>query len=151
MSLDYQQLITEGINDLPPELLDEAWSRFGRALRPLREAGKLGAVLFQYPAWFTPRKDNRQVVEGLRERLPDYPICVEFRSPLWTTEERGRERTLRMLADNGLAFVSLDAPQASELPRVIAVTSPDLFVMRFHGRNDETWSDTSRTAAERFR
>ena len=28
------------------------------ALRPLHEAGRLGAVLFQYPPWFTPRRDN---------------------------------------------------------------------------------------------
>jgi uncharacterized protein YecE (DUF72 family) len=136
---------------LPEEMLDEAWRRFADALRPLHEAGKLGAVLFQYPAWFTPRKDNRGEVEALRERLPDYLISVEFRSPLWTQEQRGRERTLRMLEENELVFVSLDAPEASELPRVIAVTNPELFMMRFHGRADETWHDTSRSAAERFR
>jgi uncharacterized protein YecE (DUF72 family) len=136
---------------LPDELLEEAWRRFADALRPLHEAGKLGAILFQYPAWFTPRKENRREVETLRERLSDYLISVEFRSPLWTQEERGRQRTLRMLGEHGLVFVSLDAPRASELPRVIAVTNPELFMMRFHGRSDETWHDTSRSAAERFR
>ncbi len=135
----------------PPELLDEAWRRFADALRPLHEAGRLGAVLFQFPAWFGPRKDNREQVEALRERLPDYLISVEFRSPVWTAEERTRERTLRMLEANGLVFVSLDAPRASELPRLIAVTNPELFMMRFHGRSDETWHDTSLSAAERFR
>jgi uncharacterized protein YecE (DUF72 family) len=33
----------------------------------------------------------------------------------------------------------------------MAVTNPDLLVVRFHGRSDSTWSDTSRSAAERFR
>jgi uncharacterized protein YecE (DUF72 family) len=135
----------------PHELLDEAWRRFAEALKPLKQAGRLGAILFQYPAWFTPRKDNRREVEALRERLPDYLISVEFRSPLWTREQRDRERTLRMLEDNQLVFVSLDAPSASELPRLIAVTNPELFMMRFHGRSNETWHDTSRSAAERFR
>jgi uncharacterized protein YecE (DUF72 family) len=134
-----------------PELLDEAWRRFADALRPLHQAGRLGAILFQYPAWFTPRRENRREVEALRERLPHYFIAVEFRSPLWTKESRGRERTLRALEEQELVFVSLDAPSASELPRLIAVTNPDLFMMRFHGRSDETWHDTSRTAAERFR
>jgi uncharacterized protein YecE (DUF72 family) len=134
-----------------PELLDEAWRRFAAALRPLHEAGRLGAILFQYPAWFVPRKNNRQEVEALRERLPDYLICVEFRSPMWLAAERDRKRTLRMLEDSGLVFVSLDAPKVSELPRFMAVTNPELFVVRFHGRSDKTWSDTSRTAAERFR
>ena len=135
----------------PQELLDEAWRRFAEALRPLKEAGRLGAILFQYPTWFTPKKENRQEIEVLKERLPDYLIAVEFRSPLWTKEERSRERTLRMLEQNKLVFVSLDAPSASELPRLIAVTNPELFMMRFHGRSDETWHDTSRSAAERFR
>src|SRR5439155_6956611 len=31
--------------DLPPPLLDEVWRRFGAALAPLRDAGKLGYVL----------------------------------------------------------------------------------------------------------
>jgi uncharacterized protein YecE (DUF72 family) len=39
----------------------------------------------------------------------------------------------------------------SGLPRVMAVTNPELFLMRFHGRSDATWNDTSRSAAERFR
>ncbi len=136
---------------LSPELLDEAWRRFRAALKPLHESGRLGAILFQYPAWFVPKKENRRQVEMLRERLPDYLMCVEFRSPMWLTEERDRERTLRMLEASELAFVSLDAPEASELPRVMAVTNRELFVVRFHGRSDETWSDTSLTAAERFR
>ncbi|HEY3944944.1 MAG TPA: DUF72 domain-containing protein [Solirubrobacteraceae bacterium] len=138
-------------NHLGPELVDEAWRRFAAALKPLHDAGRLGAILFQYPAWFVPRKDNRQQVEALRERLPDYLICVEFRSPMWLAEERDRNRTLSMLGDSGLALVSLDAPRASELPRFMAVTNPDLFVVRFHGRSDENWSKQTRTAAERFR
>ena len=138
-------------NHLSPELLDEAWRRFAAALKPLHDAGRLGAILFQYPAWFVPRKDNREQVEALRERLPDYMICVEFRSPMWVAEERDRKRTLRMLQESGLVFVSLDAPKASELPRFMAVTNPDLFMVRFHGRSDENWSKQTRTAAERFR
>jgi uncharacterized protein YecE (DUF72 family) len=136
---------------LDPEAMDEAWRRFESALRPMHEAGKLGAVLFQYPPWFGPRRDNRDEIEALRERLPDYRISVEFRSPRWLAEERDRERTLAMLAEDGLVFVSVDAPPVSGLPRVIAVTNPDLFMMRFHGRSDSTWNDTSGSAAERFR
>jgi uncharacterized protein YecE (DUF72 family) len=136
---------------LGPEAMDEAWRRFESALRPMHEAGKLGAVLFQYPPWFGPRKDNRAEIEALRERLPDYRISVEFRSPRWMAEERDRERTLAMLEDHGMIFVCVDAPPVSGLPRVMAVTNPDMFMIRFHGRSDATWSDTSGSAAERFR
>ena len=136
---------------LGPDAMDEAWRRFEAALRPMHEAGKLGAVLFQYPPWFGPRRDNRAEIESLRERLPDYRISVEFRSPRWLAEERDRERTLAMLEEHGLVFVSVDAPAVSELPRVMAVTNPELFLMRFHGRSDSTWKTTSGSAAERFR
>ena len=82
---------------LPPDAVEEAWRRFAAALRPLHDAGRLGAVLFQYPRWFTPKKDNRRELEALRERMPDYRIAVEFRSPRWLAEARDRERTLGTL------------------------------------------------------
>ena len=136
---------------LGPEAMGEAWRRFEAALRPMHEAGKLGAVLFQYPPWFGPRRDNRAEIEALRDRLPDYRISVEFRSPRWLAEERDRDRTLGMLEEHRLVFVCVDAPPVSDLPRVLAVTNPDMFMVRFHGRSDATWKDTSGSAAERFR
>jgi uncharacterized protein YecE (DUF72 family) len=138
-------------NHLDPEALEEAWRRFASALRPLHEADRLGAILFQYPPWFIPNRENRREVAALPERLPDYRICVEFRSPMWLAEPRDRERTLGLLEEHGLVFVCLDAPEVSELPRVLAVTNPELMVMRFHGRSDSTWKAKTRTAAERFR
>jgi uncharacterized protein YecE (DUF72 family) len=45
----------------------------------------------------------------------------------------------------------VDAPEVSGLPRLFALTNPDLFVVRFHGRLDSTWSGNAKTAAERFR
>jgi uncharacterized protein YecE (DUF72 family) len=138
-------------NHLDPDALQEAWRRFESALRPLHEAGKLGAVLFQYPPWFVPRRENRREVESLRERFPHYQVCVEFRSPMWLAEPSDRQRTLGMLEEHGLVFVCVDAPKVSELPRLLAVTNEQLLVMRFHGRSDSTWKGTARSAAERFR
>jgi uncharacterized protein YecE (DUF72 family) len=136
---------------LSQDTLDEAWRRFAAALRPLHEADRLGAVLFQYPPWFGPRRENRAELESLRERLPDYRVSVEFRSPRWLAEERDRERTLRLLEEHGLIYVGVDAPAASGLPRLFAVTNPELFIVRFHGRADDTWASGAPTAAERFR
>jgi uncharacterized protein YecE (DUF72 family) len=70
---------------------------------------------------------------------------------MWLAEPRDRERTLGLLGEHGLVFVCLDAPEVSGLPRLLAVTNDELLVMRFHGRSDSTWNDTSRSAAERFR
>ena len=136
---------------LPADALWEAWRRFELALRPLHEAGRLGAVLFQYPPWFTPRRESRAEIEALGSRLPDYRIAVEFRSPRWLAEERDRARTLSLLEEHGLVFVCVDAPEVSGLPRLFAMTNPQLAIVRFHGRSDSTWAGHARTAAERFR
>ena len=134
---------------LSDEALEEAWSRFRHALAPLHQAGRLGAVLLQYPQWFTPKRANRDEIAGARERMGDYPVCVELRSPSWLEDDE-RDRTLGLLAEHGLAYVVVDAPAVSGLPTVVAATT-GLAVVRFHGRADETWNKRGITAAERFR
>jgi uncharacterized protein YecE (DUF72 family) len=139
------------LSHLPSEAIDEVWKRFRYALRPLEDAGKLGAVLMQYPEWFTARRDNRAELAGIRDRWPDLPVCVEFRSPTWLATPEDRDRTLATLSDLDLALVVVDAPPTSKLRAVVEVTSPALAVVRFHGRNDDTWKKADTTAAERFR
>jgi uncharacterized protein YecE (DUF72 family) len=135
---------------LPPEALEESWARFVDALAPLREGGRLGAVLFQYPPWFVPRRSNRDELAKLPGRLDGARGCVELRSPKWWQDDE-RARTLALLADLGLAVVVVDAPPVSGLPTVLASTTDDLAVVRFHGRADSTWGSRNVTAAERFR
>ncbi|MGP8209357.1 MAG: DUF72 domain-containing protein [Acidimicrobiales bacterium] len=135
---------------LPPDALEEVWSRFLDALSPLRDGGHLGTVLFQYPPWFVPRRSNRDELARLPERLGGTRACVELRSPKWWEEDE-RRRTLGLLAELGLAVVVVDAPAVSGLPTVLAVTADDLAVVRFHGRADTTWNARNVTAAERFR
>lgn len=135
---------------LDEEAVAEAWRRFEFSLRPLRDAGKLGAVLLQYPEWFTAKRANRAELAAIRQRWQDLPVCVEFRSPTWTATPQERDRTFGLLSELDLAYVVVDAPAASKLPAVFAVTSSELSVMRFHGRNEETWKKPDTTAAERF-
>lgn len=139
------------MSHLPGEAVEEVWNRFRYALKPLIDAGKLGAVLMQYPEWFTAKKDNRAEVAAIRERWDDVPVCVEFRSPTWLAASEDRDRTLGILRDFDLSLVIVDAPPASHLPALEEVTTPHLAVVRFHGRNDETWKDQTKTAAERFK
>ncbi|MGH9064276.1 MAG: DUF72 domain-containing protein [Acidimicrobiales bacterium] len=135
---------------LSGDALEEAWHRFATALAPLEEAGKLGAVLVQYPTWFTPKRGNREEVARLPDRLEGLRASVELRSPRWLAGDE-RERTLGLLSEHGLTHVVVDAPAASGLPPVVAVTSQDLAVVRFHGRADDAWSARTASAADRFR
>jgi uncharacterized protein YecE (DUF72 family) len=134
---------------LDPDALDEVWARFVDALRPLLTAKKLGAVLMQYPSWFVPKRDNRDELAAMRERLGDLPVCVELRAPGWF-RSRDCDRTLGLLRDLRLSLVIVDAPKASKLPTVLEVTDDQLAVVRFHGRADDTWDVRTGSAAERF-
>ena len=129
----------------------EVWRRFHEALLPLDSAGKLGAVLLQYPEWFTPRRSSREELAAIRDRLPGYQVCVEFRNGAWLAEGRDRERTLEVLSELNLPLVCVDMPQGfrSSLPPLAEVTSPDLAVVRFHGRDPKAWQ--KKTVTERFR
>ncbi|MFI6412163.1 DUF72 domain-containing protein [Streptomyces sp. NPDC050585] len=132
-----------------PALLDEVWHRFAVALRPLRDAGRLGAVLFQLPPWAAPGPRVRAFLEDCRERTDGWRIAVEFRHPGWWT---GAERagTAALLRDLDLASVAVDtAPGlAGSLTPDVPVTSPALSVVRFHGRSP-AWGTGSKE--DRFR
>jgi uncharacterized protein YecE (DUF72 family) len=135
--------------DLEPKVVDEVWERFLSALSPLHEAGKLGAVLFQFPQWFTLKRANKAYLLECKERAAPYRISVEFRSATWFRDRAATEETLDFLRSYALPFVCVDMPQghASSVPPVVAATSKEMAVVRFHGHSDK-W--TSRDIYERF-
>jgi uncharacterized protein YecE (DUF72 family) len=135
--------------DVEDKVVDEVWERFLSALEPLHEAGKLGAILFQFPEWFTIRRSNKQYLLECKERAAPYRICVEFRSATWFSDEATTAETLDFLRSYSLPYVCVDMPQGhrSSVPPVAAVTAPDLSVVRFHGHSDK-WD--SRDIYERF-
>ncbi len=136
--------------DLPKELRQAVFTMFMEGLEPLRASGQLGSILLQYPKWFFPISESRDQILEAREML-DHTVAIEVRNASWFNE-KNLDRTLRFLTDNKLPFVMVDEPQGfkSSVPPVVAVTSPDLAVMRFHGRNEENWEKKGITPAERF-
>ena len=138
------------LRDLTPEGVELLWELHRTALEPLRAAGKLGAVLFQFPPWVTRNKRNLAYLEELPARLPGLRIAVEFRGGGWMEGERAA-RTLAHLENLGLAYVSVDEPQgfSSSTPPLAAVTT-SLAYVRFHGRNRETWAKRTVAASDRF-
>ena len=137
---------------LPDAVVDEVWQRFHDALMPLHSAGKLGAVLFQFPQWFVISRRNKDYILESAERLKDFRIAVEFRHKSWL-EERNAEETLSFLEKHDLPFVAVDMPQGfdSSVPPIAAATAKDLAMVRFHGRDPEVWAKRNVSASERFR
>jgi len=127
------------------------FEEFTRTLQPLRDAGKLRAVHFQFPPWYVCSPKNRDYILTARDFFPEDTFAVEFRHRSWLTPEN-REATLGLLRDNQLTYTVVDEPQigSGSVPPVVAVTNPDLAIVRFHGRNRETWYKRGETSGDRF-
>lgn len=138
--------------DLPPELQEAVWNTFLDALAPLKDAGKLGSILMQYPKWVGPSRESGRLITAAAERLQGWRAAVELRNRDWFDDAR-RTRTLDFLRRRGLSYVVVDAPTGfeSSVPAVPAVTNPALAVIRFHGRNVDTWEAKVAHASDRFR
>jgi len=138
--------------DRPPrELRAEVFRRFSRALEPLRERGKLGGILLQFPSYVVYKPISLDYLEWAADQLAGDEVLVEFRHRSWL-EEENRAHTLSFLESRGLTYVIVDAPKTEAknlVPTVVARTSETVYV-RFHGRNAATWNKRTGSAAERF-
>lgn len=134
-------------DDVPPQTYEEIWSRFLSALDPLVAAGKLGALLFQFPPWWGIRRANKGYLREVAARCKPLRPVFEFRNASWF-EGDNAEETLDFLRKYELPLVCVDMPQGhkSSVPPVVAATS-DLAVVRFHGHSDK-W--TSKDIHEKF-
>jgi uncharacterized protein YecE (DUF72 family) len=135
------------LKDVDPGVVDQAWERFLAALEPLRQAGKLGAILLQFPPWFPIGRSRKDYIVACAARVAPRRVCVEFRNKTWMTPEN-QEETLGFLASHQIPYVCVDMPQGypSSIPPVLAATS-DLAVVRMHGHSDK-WN--SKDIYERF-
>ncbi len=139
------------LRDLPATAETILWDAHRLALAPLQAAGKLGAVLFQFPPWFSASHESREHIRKAVRELHPYRVAVEFRGGGWLADEAGIARTLSFLESAGASYVSVDEPQGfpNSSPPLAAATS-DLAVVRFHGRNTDTWQIRGRAASDRF-
>ena len=134
-----------------PEPDADVAAAFAEAISPLAEAGKLGAVTFQFPPSYRNTEEHQEYLRLLPELLPGYPIAVEFRRRDWLDAEHA-EDTLRLLEEAGLSYTMADEPQfgTGSVPPLYAVTNPKLAVVRFHGRNAQTWYKFAGSSRDRF-
>ena len=135
------------LKDVDPVIVDQAWERFTAALEPLREAGKLGAILLQFPPWFPISRANKEYILSCAQRVAPRQVCVEFRNRTWMTPDNQQE-TLGFLSDHQVPYVCVDMPQGhrDSIPPVLAATAPRA-VVRLHGHSDK-WE--SKDIHERF-
>ena len=108
---------------------------YREGIAPLVQSGQLLAVLVQLPPFFRRTPENRRYLARLLDALAGLPVAVEFRHVSWAVD-----RVFASLEAREVALACVDVPDLPNLfPSLAVATSPDLFYIRFHGRNVAGW------------
>jgi uncharacterized protein YecE (DUF72 family) len=108
-----------------------------RALEPLAAAGKLGALLAQFPASFKNEPDSRAYLEWLLEQFAAYQVAVELRHRSWSDDPR---ETLALLEASNAAWTQIDEPKFRlSIRQDLRPNIGAFYYLRLHGRNAKNW------------
>ncbi len=112
---------------------------YREGIAPLLAHERLLAVLVQLPPFFKRTEKNRHFLSHLLDALSGLPLAVEFRHSSWAAD-----RVFAELERRRITLVAVDEPDLTGLfPALDVVTNPDLFYVRFHGRNSRGWGKGS--------
>jgi uncharacterized protein YecE (DUF72 family) len=105
-----------------------------RGLNPLAEAGKLGALLLQFPWSFKWTKENREYLGALVMQFLEYPLVLEVRHSSWNCPE-----AFDLLGELGVGFCNIDQPIIGRSLAPTAEAIGTVGYVRLHGRNYNQW------------
>jgi uncharacterized protein YecE (DUF72 family) len=132
----YRKLTHADIGNVPSLDL-EGIDEYRRGIEPLAAAGKIGALLAQFPPSFKQTAESQAYLDALLERFRDYPVAVELRHRSWSDDFNG---TLSLLNSHNAALAQIDEPKfklsirQNQLPNIAG-----FYYMRLHGRNAAQW------------
>jgi uncharacterized protein YecE (DUF72 family) len=112
------------------------FDQFRAGILPLADAGKLGALLLQYPAGFHCTAENAEKLEATLKWFYDYPKVVELRHSSWT--DKGPDLRA-ILEENRTSGVLIDEPKFATSIRQNFQPMGEIFYFRAHGRNARAW------------
>ena len=115
-------------------LAEEDLVAFRNYLDPLMDAGRLGAILLQFPWSFRNTPEARERLTALFTAFAAYPKALEVRHSTFQTQE-----TLDFLEEHDVAWVNVDQPLFSDSVKPDDTATGPLAYARFHGRNYEKW------------
>jgi uncharacterized protein YecE (DUF72 family) len=118
----------------PPQQKD--FDEFRAGILPLADAGKLGALLLQYPAGFHYSPESLAELERTLKWFYDYPKVVELRHKSWS---ENRDDTSALLQEYRASEVLIDEPKFKTSIRQQAEAIGDVVYFRAHGRNAKAW------------
>jgi uncharacterized protein YecE (DUF72 family) len=118
---------------------------FKEGIDPLVEAGRLGALLMQFPWSFKSSPENREYLIRLQQRFREYPLVVEVRHASWVNEEM-----LELLAEVGIGVCNIDQPLFHRSVKPAAHVTSSTGYVRLHGRNYKNWFSAKADVRERY-
>jgi uncharacterized protein YecE (DUF72 family) len=136
-SLKLYKELTHAGTPGPPQIDSDLVDEYRRGVEPLADAGKLGALLAQFPPSFKQTPESCHYLDQLLTRFGDYPIAVELRHRSWSDDFTA---TLALLNSHHAALTQIDEPKfqlsirQNQLPNVTG-----FYYMRLHGRNAAQW------------
>jgi uncharacterized protein YecE (DUF72 family) len=119
---------------------------FKQGLWPLLKAGKLGALLMQFPWSFRFTEENRDFFIRLRRAFHEFPLVAEMRHSSWMAEE-----ALGVFLDYRVGFCNIDQPEYTRAMPPTALLTSGVGYVRLHGRNPRNSLGGFEKGAERLR
>jgi uncharacterized protein YecE (DUF72 family) len=120
-----------------PKLDQTVVDGYRRGVEPLALAGKIGALLAQFPPSFKQSPESQAYLDALLACFQDYPVAVELRHRSWSDDFAS---TLALLNARKAALAQIDEPKfrlsirQNQLPNITG-----FYYMRLHGRNAAQW------------
>ena len=118
---------------------------FHTGMAPLLKAGKLGALLLQFPWSFKNTVEDRLYLAELLEKFAEYPLVLEVRHTSWNTPAM-----YEWLQERGVGICNIDQPVFSKSIRPAALTTSPVGYVRLHGRNYQNWFRDKAPRDERY-
>lgn len=118
---------------------------FKAGLAPLVAAGRLGALLVQFPWSFKNTRESREYLGALVVQFMEYPLVVEVRHASWNQPE-----IFQLLADLGVGFCNIDQPLIGRSIGPSERATSAVGYIRLHGRNYEQWFSSEDRPEERY-
>jgi uncharacterized protein YecE (DUF72 family) len=118
---------------------------FKEGIEPIAEAGRLGALLLQFPWSFKFSPENRHYLTALLKRFAEYPRVVEVRHESWLEKE-----ILDVLSELGVGICNIDQPLFHRSVKPAAHVTSGVGYTRLHGRNYRNWFSSKADVRERY-
>jgi len=117
----------------------EAITALNDVVTPIVESRKLKGFLAQFPYAYKNTGDNRRHLVQVKENCKEVPLFVEFRNYSWN-----QPAVFDFLKEQGILYCCVDEPRLRGLIPPQEITTGGIGYVRFHGRNSETWWDSSK-------